>query len=110
MSKISKNELKVITDWLIVYVFRNSDIMYSDDIWNQDIEFCGAHFDLIDVIATLHNLLYQEVTGEKYDYMFHWANKIGAGCIDDCFDTLMLNARDGKNLVYDEDIRGDENG
>ena len=107
MSKISNNELRVITDWLIEYVFRNSDIMFSDDIWNQDIEFCGSHFDLIDVIATLHNLLYQEVTGEKYDYMFHWANKIGSDCIDDCFDTLMLNARDGKNLVYDTELNNE---
>lgn len=30
---------------------------------------------LLDIIASLHNELYNEVTGEYYDYMFHWANK-----------------------------------
>ena len=41
---------------------------------------------LADIIASLHNLLYEAVTGERYDYMFHWANKVGGDCIDNIFD------------------------
>lgn len=37
-------------------------------------------------IASLHNLLYEAVTGERYDYMFHWANKVGGDCLDNIFD------------------------
>lgn len=43
--------------------------------------------DLIDTIASLHNLLYEEVTGQRYDYMFHWSNKAGYyGVLDNIFD------------------------
>ena len=31
-------------------------------------------YSLLDVIASLHNELYKQVTGKYYDYMFHWAN------------------------------------
>lgn len=31
-------------------------------------------YKLLDIIASLHNELYKEVTGKYYDYMFHWAN------------------------------------
>lgn len=39
--------------------------------------------EMLDVIASLHNELYKEVTGEYYDYMFHWANLGYGGCPDD---------------------------
>ena len=45
-----------------------------------------SEVDLVDIIASLHNLLYEAVTGERYDYMFHWANKCGSDCNDDIFD------------------------
>lgn len=38
-----------------------------------------------DIIASLHNELYNLVTGAYYDYMFHWANKCGGWCEDDLF-------------------------
>ena len=40
-------------------------------------------FDVLDVIASLHNVIYQEVTCEYYDYMFHWANLGYGGDPDD---------------------------
>lgn len=89
---MTEKQLRAITDWLIENVFRNTDIMFDDAIWNQYLESFGCSFDMVDVIASLHNLLYEEVTGKKYDYMFHWANKIGADCIDDVFDSLLLNS------------------
>lgn len=40
-------------------------------------------YDLLDIIASLHNELYHEVTGQYYDYMFHWANHGYGGHPDD---------------------------
>ena len=72
---MDKATLNVITQYLIRNVFRNGDVMYGAG--DEDI-----HSDLIDIIATLHNYLYESVTGEKYNYMWHWANKVGSWCDD----------------------------
>ena len=80
---MTKYELDNITFWIKENVMRNSKIMFDDAIRGDD---GYQDIDLIEVIASLHNMLYKEVTGEYYDYMFHWANKIGAYVIyDDMF-------------------------
>lgn len=65
--------LNRIRKYLIENIYRNTDIMFNDTIRpdNSDI-------DLIDIITGLYELLHLEITGESYDYMWHWANKIGA--------------------------------
>lgn len=94
---MNEKQLNALTAWLKDNIFRNTDIMFDNAIWNQELENLGCCCDMIDIIATLHNLLYEEVTGERYNYMFHWANKIGGDCIDDAFDTLLLNAEEKEN-------------
>lgn len=79
---IDKNKMDEITSWLIDNVFENIGIVYDDNI---RIEHDGI--DLLDVIASLHNLLYDCVNGNRYDYMFHWCNKVGGYCLDNIFDT-----------------------
>lgn len=74
---MNEYKLNEITTYLKENVFKNPDIMYTDD---------DTILDLLEMIASLHNLLYEEVTGERYDYMFHWANKIGSWVYDDFFD------------------------
>lgn len=74
---MDKQKLNEITTYLIENVFRNPNIMYTED---------NTTLDLLEMIASLHNLLYEEVTGERYDYMFHWANKIGSWIDSDFFD------------------------
>lgn len=74
---MNEQKLDEITTYLKENVFKNTDIMYTDD---------DMILDLLEMIASLHNLLYEEVTGERYDYMFHWANKIGSWVNDDFFD------------------------
>ncbi len=81
---IDAKKMKAITDWLIENVFRDMSIMYNENIrgrYDEDV-------DLIDVIASLHNLLYESVNGERYDYMFHWANKVDSRCYDNIFDDM----------------------
>lgn len=82
---ITKEELDKITEILIEQVFRNENIMFN--VRNDDymVFIDGEYADLIDVIASLHNLLYEAVTGSKYNYMWHWANKEGAWCNDNVF-------------------------
>lgn len=82
---MTKDELNAITSLLIENVFRNSHIMFSEDEIMIGDEVVG----LPDIIASLHNLLYEQITGERYDYMFHWANKVGSDCIDDIFDDFL---------------------
>ena len=79
---ISKEQLDKITTKLIWGVFRNDDIMWSDI---PMAKVGDTEYDLRDIIATLHNYLYEAVTGKRYDYMFHWCNKIGSDCDDDVF-------------------------
>lgn len=79
-----KDKMTEITRWLIQNVFRDPNILYNDNIRGEH----EGDIDLVDVIASLHNLLYESVTGDRYDYMFHWANKEGADCRDDIFDNM----------------------
>ena len=75
---MNKEKLDRITKDIKNNVMRNSDIVYK---LNEETLI------LLDYIASLHNLLYEEVTGERYNYMFHWTNKIGYnGIEDDIFD------------------------
>ena len=74
---ITEDQLMKITNIMKEKVWRNYNIMFegSDEIG-----------DLVDIATSLHNLLYEAITGKKYNYAFHWANKIGECCEDNFFD------------------------
>ena len=75
---MTQEKLDKITQDIKENIMRNGDLVYS---LNED------NLILLDYIASLHNILYEEVTGERYDYMHHWINKIGlSGVDDDIFD------------------------
>lgn len=88
-NKISEKELSEIRQFLIDKIFRNSDVMYNREIRsaarhtikiaNDDVKMC---VDLAAVVAFLYNKLHYAVTGEVYEYFFHWANKCGADVED----------------------------
>lgn len=78
---MKKEKLDKITEYLVSNVWRNSNVMFD----NSCIED-GDVSNLIDIISSLHNLLYEEVTGKRYDYAFHWANKVGSAVVDNIFD------------------------
>lgn len=77
--KITKEYLDKIRTVLIKKVFRNPEIMFSDII--RGIDEDNNYIDLVEIITDLYELLHKEIYNEPYDYMFHWANKIGA-CVD----------------------------
>ena len=92
---ITEEQLKKITSNLIENIFRNDNLRFLTTLHTYD-ELFDAIDDLTDVIASLHNLLYEAVTGERYDYMFHWSNKIGLDTKDDLFDPILRGEFDGK--------------
>lgn len=67
-----------ITKYLIENVFYNDEIMFNAILDDNDIMW-----DLLVIIASLHNEYYKLATGKYYDYMFHWVNKTTGGSIDD---------------------------
>ena len=91
---IDQEKLTNITHFLAEKVFRDMNIMLSWDIPPVELEKSYidedgdviSEVDLVDIIASLHNLLCEAVTGNRYNYMFHWANKCGSWCHDDIFD------------------------
>ena len=76
---MTKEELEIVRVFLVDNVFRNPDIVLSCvDIARGDVE----GIDFVDLIASLYDMLHLAVTGEHYDYMWHWANKVGGWCDD----------------------------
>lgn len=72
---MNKADLDALTGDLIDNVIQNPDFVFD----------LGAehNIELLEIIASLHNILYKEVTGEYYDYMFHWYNKVAGGTLED---------------------------
>ena len=86
---MTKDKLDKVTEYLKDHVWRNSNVMFDKEcIEEGDVE------QLVDIISSLHNLLYEEVTGERYNYAFHWANKVGSDTEDNIFDAIMKYDRD----------------
>lgn len=78
--KISEQKLNEIKSYLIEKIFRNPDIMFSDEMIENDIP---------EIICGLFEYLHISITGEPYDYMFHWANKCGSWVETDFFDKII---------------------
>ena len=76
---MDKEKLDKITNSLIKNIFRNEEVIYSAIHRDDMIDMECLVDDLIEVIASLHNELYKVVTGNYYDYMFHWVNKVTGG-------------------------------
>lgn len=82
---ISKEKVDEIRCYLIEHVFRSPSIMFDDNIRGYDVE----DMDLIAIICDLYEYIHVLVYGEKYDYMFHWANKCGSWIETGEFDSLI---------------------
>lgn len=74
MKQIGEKDLKVIKDFIIENVVTNSDLMFNETLDDQ--------IDIISLVCSMYNILYNTITGDNYNYFFHWANKIGGDCDD----------------------------
>lgn len=86
MRRINKEDLNIIKDFIIDNVVKNENIMFNETLDNE--------IDLISLICSLYNALYNVITGNSYDYFFHWANKIGGCCDDDYIEHILKNETD----------------
>lgn len=95
MNKLTVDELDRIIGWLKENVFRNENYMFLPYHTSNDED--GELTDnLLSMVASLANLLFKEVRNEKYDYFFHWANKVGAWVEDNVFDDIIKGGNDLK--------------
>ena len=93
---MDKKQLRKITEWLVYNFFRNDSIIYplsEDEMMIENGK--GQYVSVVDIVASLHNLLCEVVDGKRYDYMFHWLNKIGYDCDDDIFDDILKGENNG---------------
>ena len=92
---MNEKKLNAITAYMKENVWRNPDIMFAmntDEI--RDID--DAFWKLLDIATSLHNELYKAVTGDYYNYAFHWTNKIGACELeDDLFERMEDTENEG---------------
>lgn len=61
-------------------MFRNPDFMFNDTI---------EEFNIPEIICDLYEYLHILITGNEYDYMFHWANKCCAWVETGYFDKII---------------------
>ena len=86
--KLELTDLEAIRWFIIENIMMNSDVMFSDERWNSEI-------DLPAVIASLYEVLHRVVADESYRYMFHHANKIGTYVDDNLFDSYLHELGEG---------------
>lgn len=88
---MSNDELSKIRAWLVENVFRNPDIMLSDNRYIEVYGDPGEHedIDMCEIIASLYEMLHMVVMGEPYNYFFHHANKCGSWVEDQLFINLL---------------------
>lgn len=77
-----EEKLNKITSRLITEIFLDDKIYNTAYLELKDGDE-SIILNLLDVIASLHNELYNAITGNYYDYMFHWTNKVGYDGIED---------------------------
>lgn len=81
---MTPQKLKYIQNFIIDKVIYEPEIMFSDECRGKNDD----DIDLVEIIASLYEELHYEVTCEHYQYMFHWANKIGSDVSDSLFSAL----------------------
>ena len=97
---MSQEKLSEITT-KVADIFRKTQFYDCTDCENGDCINCEKPhtvYFLLDMIASLHNELYNEVTGKYYDYIFHWANHGYMGNPNDGLfkdKELIANGEDG---------------
>lgn len=82
---ITKKQLDIITQDLKEKIWRNEEL--QDEYYTECNYSVKDRTNMIYIISTLHNLLYEAVTGEPYDYAWHWLNKVNGLSNDGC-DTI----------------------
>lgn len=79
---MSSEKLAEIREYIVNNIMKNPDYVFSDDVRGERDDM---DIDLLEVIASLYEVLHREVTGETYNYMYHFTNKVGGWVEDGLF-------------------------
>lgn len=97
----NEDVLEHVREWLIEHIFRNGYVMHSDEIRGVRDPGFNPDIDLAEVISGLYELLHMVIMDERYDYMFHWANKCGAWVESDFFLKMIKDwVKEGKHETH----------
>lgn len=96
MIELDDAKMKAITRFIIT-LMRNSDIMYNCYIRGMESK---DDIDLMDVIAYLHEIIYQLYYRRPYRYMFHWANKVGSAVDEENIEMIINDILEEERGVY----------
>lgn len=77
-------QLNNIRMYLIDHIFMNDNVVFSEDITKNK---------MLEIIASLYELAHITITGEKYDYFWHYYNKVSGGI----FETNFFDERGNHN-------------
>lgn len=106
IKKLSNEDvLSLVRNWLIPNIFRNGYIMHDDNIRSALYPKGGnpeGYIDLAEVISGLYELLHMVIMDERYDYMFHWANKCGSWVESDFFLKMLKDYEEEQSKNAEE--------
>jgi len=72
---LTKEQINELKSLIIDRVITNPDVMFDENNIHDD----GIP-DVINIIVGMFEYIYQLSNGNEYDYLWHYANKIGAWC------------------------------
>ena len=84
---MNQKQMTALTKFIANDVIRNDEYIFA-------AVKCEKIYELFDIIASLHNLLCEATTGNRYNYMEHWSNKEGYYVLDDIFDDLLAENKE----------------
>ena len=85
MIELNEARMRAITRF-IIGIMRNTTYMYNCYIRGMEED---DDIDFIEVIAYLHEIIYQQYYQKPYRYMFHWANKVGASVDEENIEMII---------------------
>lgn len=81
-----------LRNFIVNDILRNPYIMFNDNIRGEEYK----DIDLIGVIVGMYEIIHRMKYHEAYDYMFHWANKVGSWVETDYLKELIEGRRTNK--------------
>lgn len=85
-------DVEELRNFLVNDILRNPYLMFNDNVRGEEYK----DIDLIGVIVGMYELIHRIKYDEEYDYMFHWANKVGSWVETDYLKKLIEERRTSK--------------
>lgn len=92
---LNRNQIDKLKTLIIDNVVMNPNVILNNDNLADDGD---PNPDVIDIVVGMFEYIYQLSTGSEYDYMWHYANKVGSWCWTDyLYNWLTKEVENGKD-------------